>query len=201
MQNLFPISSDKNLLPRDGEVYLYETCFDTEESNDLLDRLSREINWHHDEITIFGKKYITARKVAWYAENEIPYQYSGQIKTPFPYTPTLIKIKNQVEKITGNTYNACLLNFYHSGNEGMGWHSDNERSIVPQSSIASLSLGAQRRFDFKHRLTQEKISLILNAGSLVNMRGTTQEFWLHALPKSKKIVEPRINLTFRRMVE
>ncbi len=201
MQNLFPTSSKKNLLPYDGEVYLHESCFEIQDANRLFIQLSREINWQHDEITLFGKKYITSRKVAWYAENQIPYTYSGQIKTPFPFTSTLVEIKNQVEKVTESKYNACLLNFYHSGNEGMGWHSDNERSIVLKSSIASLSLGAQRRFDFKHRETQEKTSLLLSHGSLVNMRGTTQEFWLHTLPKSKKIAEPRINLTFRQMVE
>ena len=104
-----------------------------------------------------------------------------------------------ISAITKNEYNACLLNLYHNGDEGMGWHSDNEKEIITNSSIASLSIGAQRKFAFKHKLTKETHSLILENGSLLEMKGTIQQHWLHCLPKSKKVQTPRINLTFRQM--
>ena len=106
-----------------------------------------------------------------------------------------------MEKLTGSEYDACLLNYYHNGSEGMGWHSDNEKSIRPNSSIASVSLGVTRKFQFKHKTQGLKLDLILDSGSVLDMRGETQEFWLHALPKSKKVVGTRINLTFRKMAD
>jgi alkylated DNA repair dioxygenase AlkB len=105
----------------------------------------------------------------------------------------------EIEKYTNQKYNACLLNYYHDGMEGMGWHADNEKEIVPNSSIASLSLGANRKFSFKHKISKETISIVLENGSLLEMKGALQKHWLHALPKTTKVVTPRINLTFRQM--
>jgi alkylated DNA repair dioxygenase AlkB len=190
-----------NLLPIDGQVNYHPIAFSTEEVEAYFTYLANEIAWQQDVVKLFGKTYITDRKVAWYAEKPFIYRYSGQSKIALPFSPTLLDIKSRVEKLTGSQYDACLLNYYHNGSEGMGWHSDNEKSISPNSSIASVSLGATRKFQFKHKIQGLKLDLILDSGSVLDMRGETQEFWLHALPKSKKIAGTRINLTFRKMAD
>ena len=149
---------------------------------------------------IFGKKIVTARKTAWYGDQEFVYQYSKIDRFALFWTATLKTIKNLVEEIADEKFNSCLLNLYHSGEEGMGWHCDNENSIVKNSTIASVSFGAERKFYFKHKLSKELISLNLEDASLLLMKNQTQQNWLHSLPKSKKVKEPRINLTFRKMV-
>ena len=201
MQLRFETYTESNLLPYDGMVNYHPMAFSTEEINTFFECLSTEITWQQDVVKLFGKTYITERKVAWYAEKPFIYRYSGQSKVALVFSQTLIDIKLRVEKLTGSEYNACLLNFYHSGSEGMGWHSDNEKSISPNSSIASVSLGAARKFQFKHKTHGQKIDLILDSGSVMDMRDASQEFWLHALPKNTKIKGERINLTFRKMVD
>ena len=193
--------NQNNLLPCDGLVDYHAFAFSTEEVKAYFSYLSTEISWQQDVVKLFGKTYITDRKVAWYAEKPFIYRYSGQSKIALPFSPTLLDIKSRVEKLTGSAYDACLLNYYHNGSEGMGWHSDNEKSISPNSSIASVSLGATRKFQFKHKTQGLKLDLILDSGSVLDMREETQEFWLHALPKSKKIAGARINLTFRKMAD
>ena len=120
-------------------------------------------------------------------------------KKGLSWTPELLKIKELIESHTGAKYNACLLNLYHTGEEGMGWHSDDEKEILVNSSIASLSIGAERKFAFKHKATKETLSVILENGSLLEMKGSIQQNWWHSLPKTKKVSVPRINLTFRQM--
>jgi len=193
--------NQNNLLPSDGQVNYHPFAFSKEEIESHFHDLSNEIIWQQDVVKLFGKTYITDRKVAWYAEKPFIYRYSGQSKIALSFSPTLLDIKSRVEKLTGSEYNACLLNYYHNGSEGMGWHSDNEKSIRPNSSIASVSLGVSRKFQFKHKTQGLKLDLILDSGSLLDMRGETQEFWLLALPKSKKVVGTRINLTFRKMAD
>ena len=193
--------NQNNLLPCDGLVDYHPIAFSTEEVKAYFSYLSTEIPWQQDVVKLFGKTYITDRKVAWYAEKPFIYRYSGQSKIALPFSQTLLEIKSRVEKLTGSAYDACLLNYYHNGFEGMGWHSYNEKSISPNSSIASVSLGATRKFQFKHKTQGLKLDLILDSGSVLDMRGETQEFWLHALPKSKKIAGARINLTFRKMAD
>jgi len=200
MLSLFPITPDQNLLPYDGEVYYYADFFTPKESQDFLRILTEEIPWKHDEVVIFGKVIQTRRKVAWYADHERPYTYSGRTKIGLPWTPSLISIKSAIEEKAQITFNGGLMNYYHDGNEGASWHSDNEKTIKPNSCIASVSFGAARKFEFKHKETQEKVSLELAHGSLLLMQGTTQTHWIHQLPKSKKIKDPRLNLTFRQMI-
>lgn len=190
-----------NLLPRDGVVNYYPFVFASEEIKTYINYLSDEIFWQQDAVSLFGKTYITERKVAWYAEKPFIYRYSGQSKIALPFSKILMDIKTKIELLTNSTYDACLLNFYQNGSQGMGWHSDNEKSIMAHSSIASVSLGALRKFDFKHKTIGEKVGLTLESGSVLDMREQTQEFWLHALPKSKKVSEARINLTFRKMAD
>jgi alkylated DNA repair dioxygenase AlkB len=125
------------------------------------------------------------------------YTYSNSTKQALPWTNELSYLKQIVEKYAGIKFNSCLLNLYHNGNEGMGWHSDDEGSLGKNNTIASLSFGAERKFSFKHKRTKQIVSLVLEHGSLLVMKGTTQSNWLHSLPKSKNRTQPRINLTFR----
>ena len=189
--------SPSSVLPFDGEAIYYGKIFNENESAFYLDQLLQTIEWKQDEIILFGKRIITSRKVAWYGENQIDYTYSNVTKTAMPFTSELLNLKAITEQYTGGKYNTCLLNLYHNGNEGMSWHSDDEKMIVENSSIASLSFGAQRVFKFKHKKNNTIFKLILENGSLLDMKGETQKHWLHALPKSKSIQSIRINLTFR----
>ncbi len=193
------LSNEVNLLPTDGIVNYYGTIFTVDESVEIFDTLISTIQWKHDEAIIFGKHIITKRKVAWYADTSLDYHYSNTTRKSIRWTDFLFKLKTIVEKFTKETYNSCLLNLYHDGNEGMAWHSDDEKELKKEGCIASLSFGAERRFLFKHRNTKEKIAVFLENGSLLVMKGSTQAHWLHSIPKSKKIQHGRINLTFRQM--
>lgn len=192
--------SIQNLLPYDGIVNYHGQIFAPSEIQDFFNSLSTDINWEHDEVMMFGKKIITKRKVAWYGEKPFDYTYSHVKKTAVYWNETLRIIKDKVEKASGETYNSCLLNLYHNGEEGMGWHTDNEKELKKEGAIASVSFGAVRKFAFKHKDSQEKVELTLDNGSLLVMKGTTQSHWLHRLPPSKKITTPRINLTFRTII-
>lgn len=194
------IDKTKNYLPKDGTVNYYGRLFLTAEANCYFDKLLNTIEWRNDEAVIFGKKIITKRKVAWYGEKPFEYTYSNITKFALPWTKELLDIKAVIEKETSETFNSCLLNLYHSGEEGMAWHSDGEKDLKKNGAIASLTFGAERKFAFKHKQTGEKIELILEHGSLLVMKDITQAFWLHRLPPSKRITKPRINLTFRTIV-
>ena len=189
-----------NLLPYDGEALYWKSVFSSTLSNNCYTNLMNEINWKHDELTMFGRHIITKRMVAWYGDQALAYKYSNKTKIAMLWTPGLKLIKEQIELISGHTYNSCLLNLYHNGEEGMGWHSDNEKQLKENGAIASVSFGASRKFTMKHKATKEKISLELDSGSLLLMSGSIQKHWLHSLPLSKKIKEARINLTFRTII-
>lgn len=197
--DFFPSDHETNLLPYDGVVQ-YRTPFLSAVAEErYLAGLRDEIPWRNDEVTMFGKTIVTARKVAWFGDAGLDYTYSGKTKSPLPWSELLHEIKRLTEEQTGHLFNSCLLNLYQDGSEGMGWHRDNESSIVPHSPIACVSLGAERRFHFKHLTTKERITVELSSGSLLLMEGDTQTYWQHALPKSKRVSEPRISLTFRQM--
>jgi len=191
------INKTMNLLPKDGTVHYFGKIV----SADAADRYFRElldtIEWKNDEAVIFGKKIITKRKVAWYGDSSFSYTYSNTTKTATPWTKTLLELKEIVEAESGESFNSCLLNLYHTGDEGMAWHSDGEKDLKKDGTIASVSFGAERKFSFKHKYSQEKVDLVLEHGSLLLMKDTTQTYWLHRLPPTKKITEPRVNLTFR----
>ncbi len=163
--------------------------------------LQEEIVWQHDELIIFGRKIVTKRQVAWYGDRDYEYIYSHSSKRALKWSTSLLQLKSLVEEQTACSFNSCLLNYYHNGEEGMGWHSDDEESLEEPIHIASLSLGARRRFDFRNKKTKEKTSIWLDNGSLLLMKHPHQHLFQHSLPKSKKIQEPRINLTFRKMKE
>jgi alkylated DNA repair dioxygenase AlkB len=188
------------IINNDGLVIYYGKVMDKDEADTYLDNLLNTIEWKNDEAIIFGRHIITKRKVAWYGDDGYSYKYSGTTKQALGWTPELLHLKKLTEQITGESFNSCLLNLYHDGNEGMAWHSDDEKSLGKDSAIASLSFGAERKFSLKHRVTKESHSILLEHGSLLIMKGATQINWLHSLPKSKKITLPRVNLTFRRMM-
>lgn len=190
-----------NLLPKDGTVNYYGKLMTLQQANDYFYSLLNEVQWKNDIAMIFGKRIVTKRKVAWYGEKPFEYTYSNTTKLALPWTRELLELKELVQTRTRETYNSCLLNLYHDGSEGMAWHSDGEKDLKKNGAIASLSFGAERKFAFKHKETKEKISLILENGSLLVMKGATQTNWLHRLPPTKLIKTPRINLTFRTIVE
>ncbi|MFM2325974.1 MAG: hypothetical protein RIR31_176 [Bacteroidota bacterium] len=189
-----------NLLPEGGIVNYYGPVLDYNKAQFYYDILLKTIEWKNDEAILFNKHIITKRKAAWYGDSNYAYTYSNTTKYALPWTKELVELKDITEKFTGSTYNSCLLNLYHNGDEGMAWHSDDEKKLAKNGAIASLSFGAERKFSFKHKKTKETVSLLLENGSLLVMKGTTQNNWLHRLPPTTKIHQPRINLTFRTII-
>ncbi|MCW3079012.1 alpha-ketoglutarate-dependent dioxygenase AlkB [Segetibacter sp.] len=198
--DLFNTDTIVNILPNDGVANYYSKIFKQQESQHYLDKLLSSISWKNDEAIMFGKHIITKRKAAWYGDSGYAYTYSNTTKQALPWTKELLELKTIVEKTTDESYNSCLLNLYHNGDEGMAYHSDDEQTLRKGSAIASLSFGAERKFLFKHKQTKQTISVLLENGSLLLMKGATQTNWLHRLPPAKKISRPRINLTFRTIV-
>ena len=200
---LFDLPADphKNLLPAGGIVNYYGKILTQDQADLYFDRLANSLEWQNDEAIIFGKKIITKRKVAWYADEKFPYTYSKVTKYALPWTKELLELKTMAEVKSGETYNSCLANLYHNGSEGMAWHSDGEKDLKKHGAIASISLGAERKFAFKHKQTKELVQMQLEHGSLLVMKGTTQTHWLHRLPPTKKVFGARVNLTFRTIVK
>ena len=188
-----------NIINKDGQAHYFGIIVNAEQKHTYFNELLNKIEWTNEKLIMFGKEIITKRKVAFYGDSLMSYTYSNKTKQALAWTPLLLEIKNLTTSYTGSHYNACLLNLYHDGEEGMGWHSDDEKEIIPNSSIASLSFGAERKFAIKHKTTKETHSILLENGSLFEMLGSFQKHWLHSMPKSKKIIAPRINLTFRQM--
>ena len=197
--DLFSTEEDslKNLLPKDGIANYYGKLLTYKEANYYFDCLLNTIKWESDQIRMYGKLIITKRKVAWYGDMDYEYTYSKNTKRALPWTEELLKLKSIAEEKAKEKFNSCLLNLYHDGDEGMGWHSDAEKELKKDGPIGSISFGAERKFVFKHKETKETISLILEHGSLLLMKGTTQTNWVHRLPPTRLIIKPRINLTFR----
>lgn len=204
--DLFPETADPhaNILPYDGIVNDYGIIFTPEEADVCLHTLLRDIPWRHDQVRLYGKTITTARQIAWYGEAGAAYTYSGITREPLPWTPFLRQLKEQVEQhlqtVSPTHFNACLLNRYRHGGEGIAWHSDSEAELGANTVIASLSFGATRKFAFRHNKTREKREILLHHGQLIVMRGSTQHYWQHAVMKSSRINEERISLTFRTYV-
>jgi alkylated DNA repair dioxygenase AlkB len=186
-------------MPSTEQLQYHPNLFDSQEQSLLMNALQEEIPWKQEHIKLFGKTHPTPRLTAWHGDTHCVYKYSGVVNQPFPWTPSLLTIKTRIESLSnGATFNCVLLNFYRDGSDKMGWHSDDEKELGPNPSIASVSFGATRRFDFKHKTeAHNKFSIHLESGSLLLMQGDMQHHWLHQLPAQKRIQEPRINLTFR----
>jgi alkylated DNA repair dioxygenase AlkB len=199
-QNADPIATafETNLLPRDGEVYLIEGALPVTNADQAFTHLIDSIDWRHEQASLFGRKIPLPRLTAWYGDHG--YSYSGIDHEPEPFTPDLLVLKRSIERLTCASFNSVLINLYRNGQDSMGWHSDDEPSLGSEPEIASLSLGATRRFHLKHRTVDARLSFDLPHGSCLIMRGRCQSAWRHQLPKTKKTVGARINLTFRRIV-
>ena len=198
--DLFNNNPTSNILPKDGDVTYYGKVLNYEQAHYFYNELLQNIQWENDKAIIFGKLIVTKRKVAWYGDKPFDYTYSKNTKSALPWTKTLLVLKEIIENKTGETFNSCLLNLYHNGDEGMAWHSDGEKDLKKNGAIGSLSFGAERKFSFKHKETKQTVSVLLEKGSLLVMKGETQTHWLHRLPPTKKVKMPRINLTFRTIV-
>lgn len=199
MLNLFQDEvNPKVVLDQDGLVLYYPNFLDSNKSQFFFETFKSKIDWKQDVVTMFGKKITTQRRYAWYGDQAFNYRYSGQDRIALPWTEALFEIKEKTEKFLVSKFNCCLMNFYASGEEGMSWHSDDEKVMRAGAPIASISVGAARKFSFKHKENKElKKDVMLENGSLLAMLNETQAHYLHALPKTKRVQDPRINLTFR----
>jgi alkylated DNA repair dioxygenase AlkB len=186
-----------NLIQKEGQVDYYGNLMTEVQADIFFDALLNSIAWKNDRAIVFGKQITTKRKVAWYGDKPFNYTYSNTTKQALLWTEELLELKTMAESKTNESYNSCLLNLYHNGTEGMAWHSDAEKDLKHNAAICSLSLGAERKFCFKHKHTNEVISLVLKHGSCLVMKGSTQKNWLHRLPPTSIPTNARINLTFR----
>lgn len=196
-------TSEKNKTPinlalPDAQISYFPTFFPSEKASEYFQILLNEIEWQQDDIKIFGKVYKQPRLTALYGINDSSYRYSGITMFPKPFNSVLKEIKTRIEESTEVKFTSVLLNYYRDGSDSNGWHSDDEKELGKNPVIASLSLGADRTFRLRHKKdkTQRK-KLTLQHGSLLLMAGGTQHHWQHCIPKSKKVINPRINLTFR----
>jgi alkylated DNA repair dioxygenase AlkB len=182
----------------DASIIYYRNFFSTEEATVLFDVLQKEIPWQQDDIKVYGKVYPQPRLTALFGHEGKSYSYSNITMHPHPWTPTLLEIKHKIETKVEANFSTVLLNQYRDGKDSNGWHADNEKELGINPIIASVSFGAERMFQLKHNsIANQKINIPLAHGSLLVMKGTTQHFWKHQIPKTTKPVGPRINLTFR----
>lgn len=181
----------------DAEIYLYEDFFTKQESEDFFLDLKENISWQQRQIKFWGKLLDEPRLTAWYGDDDASYSYSGIHLKPIPWTNTLLTIKQKIENFTQEKFNSVLLNLYRNGYDSMGWHSDDERELGQNPIIGSISFGATRKFQLKHKKLNLSQDIELNSGSFLLMKGSTQHFWKHQIPKTKKLCSQRINLTFR----
>jgi alkylated DNA repair dioxygenase AlkB len=192
-----PPDRPPNLLPRDGEAFLHAGAVDPGAAGGLFEQLQRTIDWRQEIATVMGRRLPIPRLTAWHGQ--AGYVYSGIRMAPAPWTPPLLELKDIAEALAGQPFNSVLLNLYRHGRDSVSWHADNEPGLGKNPVIASISLGAERRFQLKHRRTGERLSVNLPHGSCLIMAGATQHHWLHQLPKTAQAIGPRINLTFRAM--
>ena len=197
------LTKNSSLIKADNlSVKYIENFFDFDQSQLYLKHLINDIKWKREKIRMWGREIVTKKRIAWYADEGKSYTYSGSTFHPDQWNELLLEIKKYVEQYMNFQFNSVLLNEYPNGKVGMGWHSDDERELGVDPIIASLSFGANRDFIFKHKTDKnlEKIKIHLKNGSLLLMLGSTQHHWKHSLPKRLKVREPRINLTFRKIL-
>jgi alkylated DNA repair dioxygenase AlkB len=187
-----------------GELELLLDFIVKSEQLALFEALSRDVPWQQREIKMFGRAVLEPRETAWIGDPQAVYTYSGRINEPAPWPSTLADVRARVVERSSSQLNSVLCNRYRDGHDSMGFHADAEPELGPDPVIASLSLGATRRFQLRHRKRADaelaKLDLDLPSGSLLIMRGTTQQHYRHGIPKQPSIVSPRINLTFRRII-
>lgn len=208
MTDLFAPTPTDNLLPYDGQVNDLGVVIN--EANALYENLLTELPWQPDIVTLFGKTHVTTRQIVWMGDHDVSYHYSGQTRRAIPWSKQMLHVKQHIEQQLSSSginvdFNSCLLNHYPSGEDGMGYHADDEKELGTQPIIASLSLGARRKFVFKHKTIRQenkpvKVELYLESGQLIVMHGDTQDFWKHTITKTKTVASGRISLTFRKVL-
>ncbi|MDY2587255.1 alpha-ketoglutarate-dependent dioxygenase AlkB family protein [Winogradskyella aquimaris] len=197
--DLFSSEKQHLILPNAELIYVPD-FFKIQEANYYFNAINKQTQWQHDDITVFGKTYKQPRLTALFGDTNQPYSYSNITMYPKAFTPILNVIKEKVEDFSNEKFNTLLINLYRDGNDSNGWHADNEKELGINPVIASISLGEERPFQFKHRtLKTEKHKINLKHGSLLLMKGEMQHFWLHQIAKTKRKIQPRINLTFRKL--
>jgi alkylated DNA repair dioxygenase AlkB len=190
--------NNANILPIDGDVYLYPELFNESTSDLFFQSLTENIAWKHEPVKIMGQEIMQPRLTAWYGDEGKSYSYTGITMKPLPWTIDLIKIKEAVQKISGEVFNSALLNLYRDGSDSVGWHRDNEKSLGINPVIGSVSFVVPRVFSLKHYKDKKlKEKILLTNGSFLLMKGETQHKWLHSIQKDPAVVRPRINITFR----
>ena len=187
----------RELLPFDGSAVLHEEAFPADRASAAFEELLATNPWESHDLVVFGTKYREPRLSTWHAIDNLPYTYSGLTRQPVPFTPLLHELRARCEAIASARFNAVLVNLYRNGSDGVGWHADDEPENGIEPVIASVSLGATRRFDFRHRASGNTVKVELEHGSVVVMSGLSQQCWVHQIAKTKMPVGPRINLTFR----
>ena len=190
-------ASSTELLPGDGSAVLWPSFIAPSESERLLRALVEEVPWAPWSISMFGRQIAEPRLSAWVGDPGTEYTYSGRTRTPMPWTPALAAVRRMCSQQTGVEFNAVLANLYRDGRDSMGWHSDDEPENGTDPTIASVSLGAARNFDLRHRGTGQTVRVRLTSGSLLVMSGPCQTHWMHRVTKSARVDGARVNLTFR----
>ncbi len=185
----------------DAELELFAQFLTAEEADNLLQKLVELVDWQKETIRIAGVERLVPRLTAWYGDKGASYSYSGVMHHPVSWNQRLLALKSQVEQACGTEFNSALFNLYRDGKDSVAWHSDDEPELGVRPIIASLSLGASRSFQLKHKKHKHlRHKLTLTSGSLLVMRGDTQQCWIHQVPKEPAITEPRINITFRNII-
>jgi alkylated DNA repair dioxygenase AlkB len=197
MNSLFPFEAIHFELP-DAEIIYYPDFFKKKAADGFFEKLKTEIPWQQDDITVFGKTFQQPRLTALFGNEGKPYSYSNIVMQPHPWNSLLMFIKNEIEEVCAENFTTVLLNYYRDGKDSNGWHADDEKELGRNPVIASVSFGAERSFHLQHNtIKEQKLKINLEHGSLLIMKGATQHFWKHQIPKTAKPVGPRINLTFR----
>ena len=197
MSTLFPSENIHFELP-DAEIIYYPDFFGKEKADQFFEKLKTEIPWQQDDITVFGKTYPQPRLTSLFGNEGKPYSYSNIVMQPHAWNSLLLFIKNEIEEVCNENFTTVLLNYYRDGKDSNGWHADNEKELGRNPVIASVSFGAERSFHLQHNsIKEQKLKINLEHGSLLIMKGTTQHFWKHQIPKTAKPIGSRINLTFR----
>jgi len=182
----------------DGELTLHTNGFSNQEADDYFIQLQESLAWTQEKISMYGKTHNVPRLSAWYGDDSVPYTYSGITAYGLPWTESLQAIKARVEQLASAHFNSVLANLYRDGSDSVSWHADDESELGPAPVIASVSLGQERTFQLKHKFDKTlKTNVLLPHGSILIMRGATQQHWLHQIAKSRRAMSPRINLTFR----
>ena len=182
---------------QNGEYIYVPDFFNKKKADEYFQALLNQIDWKQESMNMYGRQIDFPRLTAWYGDNDKPYSFSGITLSPHPWSNELLEIKNKIEPKSSVEFNSVLLNRYRDGNDSISWHTDAEKELGQNPVIASVNFGAERKFQLKHMETGEKVELILKHGSLLVMKGELQHFWKHQVPKTKKKISERINLTFR----